>query len=709
MRRLLPLALLVPLAVGGCATTVTPAAEPPAAESSVAESPAAASAPSMVAAADPGDLGIDLSAMDRSVRPQDDLFRYVNGTWLSTVEIPGDKSRYGSFDVLRERSEADVRAIIEDAASGAVTDPDARKIGDYYAAYMDSARVERLGLAPLQPDLDRIDAVRTKADLMRYFAGNVRSFGPSPVALFVGTDPKDSGRNVLTVWQSGTGLPDRSYYLEDRFADARAGYLDYVETVYDLAGWPDGAAAAQTVLDLETRLAEAQWTRIQNRDPEARYNPTATASLATSYPALGLAGMMAEVGIEALPDTVIVGQPPYLAALDQIVQDVPLADWKAWARFRTLSEASGLLPAAYGAATFAFYGQALSGQTQDRPRWKKAVGAASGTLGEAIGRVYVSRHYPQAAADRMEELIENLREAFRQSINANPWMTDATKAQALDKLENYVYKIGYPGEWEDYSALAVSPDDLVGNARAAASFRMDDNLADLGRAPDRAEWGMTPQTVNAYYNPAFNEIVFPAAILQPPFFNVEADDAVNYGGIGAVIGHEFSHGFDDQGSQYDAGGNLRNWWTEADRTEFEARADRLVAQYDAYAPFPDANVQGRLSLGENIGDLSGLTMAYRAYRLSLDTDGDGVVSADEQAPVIDGFAGDQRFFMGWAQVWRTLYRDEALRQQLQTGPHSPGEYRANGPLAHIPAFYDAFDVEPGDDLYLAPQDRIVLW
>ena len=654
-------------------------------------------------------LGIDRSAMDPTVRPQDDLFRYVNGTWLETVEIPGDKSRYGSFDVLRERSEEDVRRIIEDAAAGRVDDPDARKIGDYYTAYMDSARVEALGIAPLQPDLDRIDAVRTKADLMAYFAANRRGFGPSPVGAFVGTDPKDSGRNVLTLWQTGTGLPDRSYYLEDRFADARAGYLSYLGRLYELAGWADGAQAAQTVLDLETQLAQAQWTRIQNRDPEARYNPTATAELAARYPNLRLAEMMRTLGVETLPDTVVVGQPSYLAALDSLVAAVPLEDWTTYAKARTLSEAAGLLPAAFGEANFEFYGRTLSGQTQDRPRWKKAVSAASGTLGESIGRVYVSRHYPQAAADRMAELIENLRQAFRQSINGNPWMSEATKAEALDKLENYVYKIGYPETWEDYSGIEVSATDPVANARAAASWATDDNLADLGRAPDRAEWGMTPQTVNAYYNPAFNEIVFPAAILQPPFFNVEADDAVNYGGIGAVIGHEFSHGFDDQGSQYDAAGNLRNWWTETDRAEFEARADRLVAQYDGYAPFEDANVQGRLSLGENIGDLSGLTMAYRAYRLSLDADGDGVVSAGEEAPVIDGYTGDQRFFMGWAQVWRTLYREAALRQQLQTGPHSPGEYRANGPLAHIPAFYTAFDVGPGDDLYLAPEDRIVLW
>ena len=654
-------------------------------------------------------LGIDTEAMDRSVRPQDDLFRYVNGTWLAETQIPADKSRYGSFDMLRERSEEDVRAIIEDAAAGRVDDPDARKIGDYYTAYMDSARVEALGIAPLQPDLDRVDAVQSTGDLIGYFAGNRRSFGPSPVAAFVGTDPKNSDRNVLTLWQSGTGLPDRSYYLEDRFADARAGYLGYLERLYELAGWDDGARAAQTVLDLETQLATAQWTRIQNRDPEARYNPTATADLATLYPNLRLADMVRQLGVDALPDTVVVGQPTYLAALDSLVAAVPLADWKTYARARTLSEAAGLLPAAFGQANFEFYGRTLSGQEEDRPRWKKAVGATSGTLGESVGRVYVGRHYPQAAADRMAELIENLRQAFRQSINENPWMTDATKAEALDKLENYVYKIGYPDEWEDYSGIAVSPTDLVGNVRAAAAWATDDNLADLDRAPDRTEWGMTPQTVNAYYNPAFNEIVFPAAILQPPFFNVEADDAVNYGGIGAVIGHEYSHGFDDSGSQYDAAGNLRNWWTERDRAEFEARADRLVAQYDAYAPFDDANVQGRLTLGENIGDLSGLTMAYRAYRIALDDDGDGVVSASEEPPTIGGFTGDQRFFMGWAQVWRIIHREPYLRQLLQTDSHSPGEYRANGPLSHIPAFYDAFDVQPGDDLYLAPEDRIVLW
>ncbi len=656
-----------------------------------------------------GALGIDKEAMDPEVRPQDDLFRYVNGHWLETTEIPADRPRYGSFDVLRERSEEDVRAIIEDAASGAVVDPDARKVGDFYQAYMDSARVEALGIAPLQPDLDRINSIASTEDLARYFAQNAAAYGPSPVAGFVTVDAKNSGRHVFSLWQSGTGLPDRSYYVEDRFADARAGYLTYLEALYDLAGWDGGEAAARVVLDLETRIAQDQWTRVQNRDPEARYNPTALADAAARYPHLHFGAMAEAIGLPASLDSVVVGQPSYLAGLDSLMADVPLETWKTYAKARTLSEAAPELPAAFAQAHFDFYGRVLNGQDEDRPRWKKAVSATSGALGEAIGRIYVDRHYPQAAADRMAALIENLRQAFRQSIDGNPWMSEATRAEALDKLESYTYKIGHPGEWEDYSALEVSPTDLVGNSRALRAWSRSDNLAKLGQAPDRAEWGMTPQTVNAYYNPAFNEIVFPAAILQPPFFNVEADDAVNYGGIGAVIGHEYSHGFDDSGSQYDAAGNLRNWWTETDRAEFDARADRLVAQYDGYAPFEDANVQGRLTLGENIGDLSGLTMAYRAYRLSLDADGDGAVSAGEEAPVIDGFTGDQRFFMGWAQVWRILHRDAYLRQLLQVDSHSPGEYRANGPLAHIPGFYDAFDVQPGDALYLPPDERIVLW
>ncbi|HEX8386623.1 MAG TPA: M13 family metallopeptidase, partial [Rubricoccaceae bacterium] len=605
-----------------------------------------------------------------------------------------DLTRFGTFDVLGQAAERDVRAIIEDAAAGRVDDPDARRVGDYYTAYMDSAAVERLGLAPLQPDLDRVDAVRSKTDLARYFAESARGFGPSPVGGYVGVDDRNSGRYVFNVTQSGTNLPDRSYYLEDRFAEARAGYVAYLAQLYDLAGIPGGQAAAQSVLDLETALATAQWTRVQNRNPEATYNPMSVADLVARYPNVHFDVLLEGWGVAGRVDSVVVAQPPFLAALDSLMEAVPLETWTTYARVQTLNEAAGVLPRAFADARFNFFGRQLSGQQADRPRWKKAVGATAGTLGESVGRVYVSRHYPAAAAARMEALIGNLREAFRQSITDLAWMSPETRAQALDKLNTYTYKIGYPAEWETYEGLEVSPTSLIDNVRSASAWRYADMMSKLGTAPDRTEWGMTPQTVNAYYNPAFNEIVFPAAILQPPFFDVTADDAVNYGAIGAVIGHEFSHGFDDQGSQYDAQGNLRNWWTDADRAAFTERADRLAAQYDAYAPFQDANVNGRLTLGENIADLSGLTMAYRAYQLSLN---------GQPAPVIDGFTGDQRFFMGWARSWRVQAREAALRQQLQTDSHSPGEYRANGPVGHLDAFYTAFDVQPGDALYVAPE------
>ncbi len=659
--------------------------------------------------------GIDRANLDTSVRPQDDFFRYANGGWLATTQIPSDKSRFGSFDILGDAAERDVRAIIEDAAAGRVQDRDAQRVGDFYTAYMDSARVERMGIAPLQPDLDRILEVTSPETLARYFAQNGRSFGPSPVGAYVGVDDKNSSRYVFNISQSGTGLPDRSYYLEDRFADARAGYLAFLTQLLEMAhadGVPmtdDAAGRAARVMALETQIAEAQWTRVQNRDPEATYNMMATKDLEAAYPNLYVGTLLDVMGVESQVDSVVVAQPPFLASLDSLMANVPLETWTDYARVRTLASAAGVLPSRYADASFDFYGRQLRGQTQDRPRWKKGVSATAGTFGESVGRVYVARHYPQAAADRMEALIGNLRDAFRASITDLAWMSPETRRRALDKLDTYTYKIGTPSTWEEYEGLAVSPDDLVGNIRNASDWRYRDMLSKLGTDPDRTEWGMTPQTVNAYYNPAFNEIVFPAAILQPPFFDVDADDAVNYGGIGAVIGHEFSHGFDDQGSQYDPQGNLANWWTDADRTAFTEKTDRLAAQYDAYAPYPDANVNGRLTLGENIADLSGLTMAYRAYQRSLDKNHDGTVSANEQAPVLDGFTGDQRFFLGWAGAWRSMAREAALRQQLQTDPHSPGEYRANGPVGHLDAFYAAFDVQPGDPMYVAPENRIRLW
>ena len=659
--------------------------------------------------------GIDRANLDTSVRPQDDFFRYADGGWIAANQIPSDKSRYGSFDILGDAAERDVRAIIEDAAAGRVDDRDAQRVGDYYTAYMDSARVEQLGISPLQPDLDRIAAVTDAETLARYFAQNSRSFGPSPVAAFVGVDDKNSDRYIFNVYQSGTGLPDRSYYLEDRFADARAGYLAYLTQLFELAHadgvahTDDAAGRAARVVALETQLATDQWTRVQNRDPEATYNPMSVPDLEAAYPNLHVGTLLDEMGVMGRIDSVVVAQPSFLAGLDSLMASVPLSTWTDYARVRTLSSAAGVLPRRYAEASFDFYGRQLRGQEQDRPRWKKAVSSTANTFGESVGRVYVARHYPQAAADRMEALIGNLRDAFRASITDLAWMSPETRERALDKLDAYTYKIGAPDTWKAYEGLAAAPDDLMGNIRNASDWSYRDMMSKLGTEPDRTEWGMTPQTVNAYYNPGFNEVVFPAAILQPPFFDVTADDAVNYGGIGAVIGHEFSHGFDDQGSQYDPRGNLANWWTDADRTAFTEKTERLAAQYDAYAPYPDANVNGHLTLGENIADLSGLTMAYRAYQRSLDKNGDGTVSADEQAPVLDGFTGDQRFFLGWAGAWRSMAREAALRQQLQTDPHSPGEYRANGPVGHLDAFYAAFDVQPGDPMYIAPENRIRLW
>ncbi|MDX1439941.1 MAG: M13 family metallopeptidase, partial [Rubricoccaceae bacterium] len=596
-------------------------------------------------------------------------------------------------------SEADVRAIVEDALAGEVDDVDAQKIADLYTSFLDSTRTNELGMEPFAFDMNRIEAIESAEDLARFFAQSGWEFGPRPFSWYVDVDDRNSDQYALFLSQSGTGLPDRSYYFEDQFADARAAYLAYIEQLYSLAGWEGGSEAARTVLDLETQLAEVHWTRVENRDPEATYNKIAIDDLAENHPNLLIDTIFEEAEISDI-DSVVVRQPSYLEALNELMTSIPLDDWTTWVQARTLSSAAPSLSQEFVDANFEFYGRTLSGQEEDRPRWKKGVSAVNGALGESVGRIYVARHFTPEAKERMDRMIRNLQEAMRQSIAELDWMGEETRERALEKLGTYVFKIGYPDEWEDYSDLEVEPDDLYGNVRRANRWSYNDMIDKLGEPVDRGEWGMYPQTVNAYYNPTFNEIVFPAAILQPPFFNVEADDAVNYGGIGAVIGHEFSHGFDDTGSQYDAEGNLRNWWTDSDREEFERRAGQLVAQYATYAPFEDASVNGELTLGENIGDLSGLTMAQRAYALSLN---------GEEAPVIDGYTGDQRFFMGWAQVWRIKYRDAYLRQLLQVDTHSPGMYRAVGPLSHIPAFYTAFDVQEGDALFVAEEDRIKLW
>jgi putative endopeptidase len=644
-------------------------------------------------------LGIDTTAIDRDVRPQDDFYRWVNGLWLDRTEIPADRSNFGSFTELRDASTERVRDIITYVvAGGYADDSDAARIAAAYTAYMDTVRIEQLGVEPLAPDFARIEAVSASGDLPVYFAESRRDFGTAPFSTSVAQDRRNAEQYAAYAGQAGLGLPDRSYYLEDRFADIRAAYVEYLATLFDLAGLDGANADAQRVLDLETRLAEAQWSRVENRDREATYNKMSVADLDAAYPNLAWPAMLSISGLEV--DSVIVAQPSYLAAVNDLVVEVPVADWQAWMRARLIDGASSLLASAFRDARFDFRGRTLVGQEEQQPRWRQAVGFTEGTVGEAVGRLYVQRHFPAEASARMDEMIENLRAAFRESIIELDWMTDATKAEALDKLASFNTKIGYPGQWRDYSALDLRPDDLLGNARRAGEWRYDEMVDRIGSPVDRDRWGMTPQTVNAYYSATLNEIVFPAAILQPPFFDVEADDAVNYGAIGGVIGHEFSHGFDDQGRRSDGTGNLRDWWTEEDAEEYLRRANLVIEQYNQFEPLPGQNIIGAQTIGENIADLAGLTMAYRAYRMSLN---------GEEPPVIDGFTGDQRFFMGWAQIWRVLWREPLLRQQLQTGSHSPGEFRTNGIVPHLDAFQEAFDVQPGDGMYRSPEDRIRIW
>jgi putative endopeptidase len=643
--------------------------------------------------------GVDLTAIDPSVRPQDDFYRFVNGRWLERTEIPPDRASFGAFTELRDEAQLHVRSIIEEVADGGFSDDrDAERIRAAYLSYMDTLRVENLGIEPLRDDLARIDEVRTADDLVAYFGGSQGGFGSAPFGMGVGQDQRAADQYAVSISQGGLGLPDRSYYFEDAFAEIREAYVDYLARLFELSGADDPAGDAASVLEFETRLAEPQWTRVQNRDREATYNKMALASLTESHPNLGWHSFLDMAGVET--DSVIVRQPSYFDALNDLIVDVEPEVWRRWMRARLLDGSARLLSSDFRDAQFEFRGRTLAGQEEPEARWRQAVSYTEGTLGEAVGRLYVSRHFPAEASARMSDMIENLRAAFRESIEELDWMSDATKAEALDKLARFNVKIGHPTEWRDYSALELVDNDLVGNTRQAMRFGYQEMIDRLGQPVDRDRWFMTPQTVNAYYSATMNEIVFPAAILQPPFFNVEADDAVNYGGIGAVIGHEFSHGFDDQGRRSDGYGNLRDWWTEDDAAEYTARAQQLIDQYSAYEPLPGHTIIGAQTIGENIADLAGLTMAYRAYQRSLE---------GKEAPVIAGFTGAQRFFMGWAQVWRINWRDAMLRQQLQTGAHSPGEFRTNGIVPHLDAFHEAFETQPGDPMYRAPEDRLRIW
>jgi putative endopeptidase len=647
-------------------------------------------------------LGVDTAGFDRSVRPQDDFFGFVNGGWVQRTQIPADRTSTGTFLLLRDNAQAALRAIIDSvAAHPGAAGSEAQKVGDLYRSYMDTARIEALGVTPVQGDLRRIAAVTGREQFPQLFAQLRRMGVGTPFSFGVGQDQGNSSRYAVSMGQSGLGLPDRDYYLnaDERNTTIRTAYVQYLETLLRLAGEPDAAGAARRVLAFETELARVQWDRTRNRDRNATYNPMSVADVQARTPNFRWATFFAEAGLPGV-DSVIVRQPDYLNAMDALLSSTPLETVKSYLAVKVLDGAAGYLSSPFREARFAFRGRVLSGQEQDRPRWQLGVGAVEGVLGEAVGRLYVERHFSAESKARMEQLVANLMTAYRQAIDELEWMSPATKAEAQNKLASFTVKIGYPDEWRDYSALEIRADDLLGNARRAAAFEYADMIGRLGQPVDRTEWGMTPQTVNAYYNSVNNEIVFPAAILQPPFFDLAADDAVNYGAIGSVIGHEISHGFDDQGRKSDGAGNLRDWWTAQDAAAFEQRATMLADQYSAFEPIPGARVNGRLTLGENIGDVSGVAIAYRAYRNSLQ---------GREAREIGGFTGDQRFFLGYAQVWRSMAREQALRQQLLTDSHSPGMYRTNGVLANLPAFYAAFNVQPGDRMYLPPERRVKIW
>jgi len=646
--------------------------------------------------------GIDLTAMDINVKPGDDFFSYVNGAWLNEIEMPADKSRYGVFDILRDESEDAVKVIIEESATGDFAKgSDEQKVGDLYKSFLDWDTRDARGIEPLQPELDRIAAISSYDDLAVYFAEAAKRSLDAPFGVGQLPDPKDPQRYAIGAGQSGLGLPDREYYLTDdaKSEEIRAKYVEHIAKMFDLAGLANGAAAADTIMALETRLATEHMTKEQSRKSLENYTPVSREDLAGLMPRFNWDGYLAELEISNIP-FIGVFTVDYLKALDGIIVDTDLDTWKTYLTWSALNNTAGRLTKAIDEQNFEFYSKTLSGVEQQREDWRRATGVVDRHLGEVVGKVYVKQYFPPEAKERMLELVGNLVKAYEQSINELDWMTDETKVEALDKLSKFTPMVGYPDKWRDYSALDIEADDLYGNVEhaALAEFRRQRDRHD--GPVDRFEWGMNPQTVNAYYNPLKNQIVFPAAILQWPFFDMSADDAVNYGAIGAVIGHEIGHGFDDQGSTFDGDGVLRNWWTDEDRAAFDARTGALVAQYDEFMPFEDLAVNGEFTQGENIGDLGGITIGLLAYQMSL---------AGKEPPVIDGFTGVQRVFLGFGQVWRGIIRDEELRRRIATDPHSPSVYRANGPVRNVPQWYEAFGVTEDDALYLPPEERVKLW
>jgi putative endopeptidase len=647
--------------------------------------------------------GIAVDELSPDVRPQDDLFRHVNSRWMAETEIPEDRAAHGAFHALRDQSELDVRTLAEEAAAGdAPPGSDERKVGDLWAAFMDAEEVERRDAEPLAEDLAEIRAVATPGELMGLLGRLERHGTPGLVHWYVDNDGEDATRYIVNLVQGGLGLPDEAYYREDAYAEIRAAYVDHVAALLRLVDEPDPDDAARRVMALETALAKGHWTTVESRDALKTYNKRRRAQLDELAPGLDwdawLEGLAAPAGAF---DEVIVRQPDAVEAAGRLMGELPIADWRAWLVFHHVRSTAAFLSSRFVDADFTFYGTLLSGIPRLRERWKRGVDVIEGALGEAVGRLYVARQFPPEHKAHMQRLVGWLVDAYRVDIEALDWMSPETKQRALAKLDRFTPKIGYPDTWRDYSSLEIDRDDLLGSVRRAAAFESDRNLAKIGREIDRDEWHMTPQTVNAYYNPGMNEIVFPAAILRWPFFDPDADDAANFGGIGAVIGHEIGHGFDDQGSRYDGEGNLTDWWTDDDRKGFDQRAQALIAQYDTLEPegLPGHHVNGALTVGENIGDLGGITIAHKAYLLSLD---------GGEPPVIDGLTGSQRVFLGWGQVWRTVVREAEQIRRLAIDPHSPPEFRANV-VRNLDEFHEAFDVDEDDAMWLPAGDRVRIW
>ncbi|WP_299011225.1 M13-type metalloendopeptidase [uncultured Shewanella sp.] len=647
--------------------------------------------------------GINFDNFDLSVRPQDNFYDYVNGNWIKNTEIPSDRTSVGAFYDLRDKSQEDVKGIIESLVKqeGLTPGSDEQKVADLYRSFMDVSRLDQLGVTPIKVELDKIAAISHTNELIEYFAHSQIIGSESPLNFYVDVDAKDSSRYVSSIWQGGLSLPDRDYYINDapHFEKIRQAFVKHVEKMYVLAGFDEPKKSAEKVMMLETKLASSQWNVVDNRNSTKTYNLYKVTQLSTLTSDFNWGTYFKAIGVPTVAD-VVINQPSYIQGLDKLIKSVDLSTWKSYLQWQLLSSMAGELNTALDDEHFAFFGGILNGQEEQKPRWKRGVDTVNSQLGEVVGKVYVKRYFSPAAKTRMQELVENLREAYGDSIKELTWMTDTTKAAAQEKLAQFTAKIGYPNKWKNYDGLRIKPDDLVGNKIRASEFEHQDEIGKLGGPIRKWEWFMTPQTVNAYYNPSMNEIVFPAAILQPPFFNMQADDAVNYGGIGAVIGHEMGHGFDDQGAKFDGQGNMRDWWTEQDLAQFTQRGKALIAQYNGYSIFEGLNVNGQLTLGENIGDLSGLTIAYKAYQKSL---------KGLQAPVIDGLTGDQRFFIGFAQIWRAKIKEASMRKYAATDPHSPAEFRCIGALSNMPAFYQVYGVKPGDKMYIAPENRVKIW